>query len=84
MDAPIRAIVVPQRAGAAQAAIVSIRRSQALSALAGSTLIALAGGQAETFGKLADLVSQVPCYGFEPGPRLADIPVTLASLIEER
>jgi hypothetical protein len=82
-DVEIGAIVVLQRAGAVHAAIAPIRRSQALSALAGSTLIALAGGQVETFGKLADLVNQVPCFAFEPGPELADIPGALAALVKE-
>ena len=50
----------------------------------GPTLIVLAGGHAEIFGKLAELVNQIPCYGFEPGPRLADIPGTLAPLLRKR
>lgn len=83
-DAEIRAIVLPQRAGAEQSALTPIRRSQVLSALAGPTLIVLAGGHAEIFGKLAELVNQIPCYGFEPGPRLADIPGTLAPLLRKR
>lgn len=82
-DVAIRAIVVPQRAGAEDFAFSTARRSQALSALAGSTLIALAGERDRTFEKLADLVNQVPCYGFEPGKTLADIPRALASLVKK-
>jgi hypothetical protein len=77
----VRAIVVPERAGRPQASLTPIRRSRALSALAGSTLIALAGGRAETFAKIGNLVDALPCYGFEPGPRLADIPQALRTLI---
>lgn len=83
-DPEIRAIVVPQRAGAVSAVLAPIRRSQALSALAGSTLVALAGGRTETFAKLSNLVDRVPCYAFDPGPRLADIPAALATLISPR
>jgi hypothetical protein len=79
----IRAIIVPQRTGDMQGAIEPIRKSEALSALSGSTLVALAGGRSETFSKISELVGRVPCYEFDPGSRLENIPDVLASLIEQ-
>jgi hypothetical protein len=83
-DTEIRAIVLPKRAGAPRAAVEPIRPGQALSALAGPTSIVLAGGQADIFKKVTDLVKNVPCYTFDPGPNLADIPSTLAALVDQR
>ena len=78
----IHAIVLPRRAGAACAALTPCRPSQVLSALAGSTSIILGGGQTEIFEKLTDLVKKVPCYTFDPGPNIADIPAALAPLVD--
>lgn len=82
--AEIRTVVVLQRAGAARPALVPLRRSLALSALAAPSLVALPGGRTETYAKIAELVGRVPCYGFEPGPRLEDIPGALAPLLERQ
>lgn len=82
-DPHIRAIVLPRRTGAAKASLDAIRPSQALSALAGPTSIGLAGGQAAIFQKVTSLLKSVPCYIFEPGPRIADVPAVLAPLVNE-
>jgi hypothetical protein len=80
-DVEVRAIVVPQRRGAENATIVAMRRSQALLALAGSTLALLPGNRAEAYEKLAILTRNVPCCGFDPGHRLSDTPSVLARLL---
>ena len=79
-DVEIRAIVLPQRAGAACAALVPSRPSQALRALATTSLL-LAGGQTENFKKVTELVKAVPCYTFDPGPSMAGIPEALAGAL---
>lgn len=83
-DAEIRAIVLPRRTGGARAVLTPCRPLQVLQALAGSTSLLLGGGRSETFKKLAELVKAVPCYIFEPGPDLADIPSGLAPLLDRK
>jgi hypothetical protein len=82
-DSRIRAVVLPRRTGAARATLAPCRPSQVLQTLAGSTSIMLGGGQAEVFTKLSGLIKNVPCYTFDPGPSITDIPAALASLTDQ-
>lgn len=79
-DADIRAIVVPRRAGSAEASLTPLRRSVALRELAATTLAMLPGDPGSTYDDIARSIDEVPCYAFDPGPILSAAPAALATL----
>ncbi|MCJ7626505.1 MAG: hypothetical protein MUO76_23685 [Anaerolineaceae bacterium] len=71
---PIKAILVPRFLGHRDTSIQKLSSAQTLIALAPGTLFQLPGTDRESFGVMADLVRQVPCYSMETGTDLTQIP----------
>lgn len=61
-EAPVAAIVLPDRQPGAPAQLSPVTRVEALAALAPSSVIQFPGGSPTAFGMIADLVRQVPAY----------------------
>lgn len=81
--APLRAVIVPQVSpGAQQSKLTPLKGSQALMALAPSTLFQLAGTHQGCLSRMARLLRKVPCYRLELGSDVAALPKLLSELLE--
>jgi hypothetical protein len=67
-SAAIRAVVVPERAGAAVPRLSPIGRSETVRKIVMAKRQSIAGDEQASFEKLTALVRAVPCYRFDPGP----------------
>jgi hypothetical protein len=80
-DTPLRAVVLPRVNGTAPAATVPGDPSEALKALAPSTvLLAPSYGEA-TLAALAALVRHVPIYELHTGPDVASVPDAIEEIL---
>jgi hypothetical protein len=77
----LRAIVLPRLAQADKTTVLPATESEAMRALAPSTLLLLRGGQAETAAKTAALVRSVPAFRMELGQYPAEVAGALADLV---
>jgi hypothetical protein len=68
IDAPLRAIIVPQIGPGPGCTAERIDPADALRALAPSTLLQLAGGRNRAFEQMARLVRMLPCWRLVIGP----------------
>lgn len=80
--APIRALVLPRINADAPVQIRPASKSEALFALAPSSILLRPSSGAATLNKLAHLAEQVPCYWLELGHDLSEIPWQVEELIE--
>jgi len=74
---PLCALVLPRVTGQRDTRLAPIAPSQALRALAPSSLFQLPGTGPAEFFALANLAQQTPCYYLEAGTELSQIPQTL-------
>jgi len=81
--APIRGLFIPRVTGARESKIFPASKGQALLALSPSSLLLFPSRDAQGFGKLAQLVEQVPCYWLELGYDLSSIPRCVEELLAE-
>ncbi len=81
--ATIRAVVLLRVAGESESRLRSISKSQALLALAPSSLIEIPSRGIDGFSRLAQLVEQVSTYALELGRDLESIPRRVEELIAE-
>jgi len=68
LSAPLRAIIVPKIGSASSCSAQQISASDALKALAPSTVFQLAGARASALAKMAALVRKLPCWNLSIGP----------------
>lgn len=78
----LRAVLVPALAHQSQTHLEPISPSQALQALAPSTLFQLTDSGPAEFERMSRLVRRFPCYRLWVGENVADIPGVLARLLE--
>lgn len=78
---PIRAILVPFITGQPETKVTHTSASEALKALALSTMYQLSGKEHEALKPMIKLVNQVPCYEMELGTDLTAIPGVIISLL---
>lgn len=81
--ATVRAVVLLRVAGESESRLQSISKSQALLALAPSSLIEIPSRGIDGFSRLAQLVEQVPTYALELGRDLESIPRRVDEIIAE-
>jgi len=81
-SAPVAAIVLPARDGAAAPRLYPVGRSETVRRMAVAARQSLQGDDMATFHKLAAMVRDVPCYGFDPGPDPFAAAEALARLVE--
>jgi len=79
---PIRAVLIPRVTGRPETRIVKGSKVAALAALAPSTIIQLQVPIEGAFPVMRTLMERVPCFLFELGGDLADIPKVLTPFIE--
>ena len=76
--APLRAIILPSFSGAGRWEVSPAAPSDALRALAPSTIFQMPGGKAESFARMAALVRAIPCWTLRLGADpMAAVPVLL-------
>jgi hypothetical protein len=78
---PVRAVLVPRIAGIRDTRIVAASPTEALVALAPSTIFQLHPPHRDALAKMAALVRQVPCYSLELGTDLEQIPNAIIELL---
>lgn len=78
---PLRAILLPTITGEKATSLTATSKSEALRALAPSTLFQLSTGGEQDFRFLSRLVGQVPAYRLNLGTELAQIPKAIQSLL---
>lgn len=81
---PLRAILMPRVTGARETRVSPASAHAALLALAPSTVSQLATADGQVFARLAALVRNVPCWNLELGTDMAQIPGTIARLLEQQ
>jgi hypothetical protein len=81
-EAEIKAIVVPQPTDWAEFRLAPMGRADTLRKLMEATRQSMLGDEAVAFSKLAELVSQVPCYALRAGGDASALSDGLARLIE--
>ncbi len=80
-DAPLRAVAVLERSGAARPALAPITGAAALAALAPASMLWSPGPREATFSSLARAIDGVPCFAFDPGPAPAETAAAIRSLL---
>lgn len=78
---PLRAILAPRVTGERETRVVPVTATEALRALAPSTIFQLPGAGGDTLRLLAGVSSAVPCYRLELGTDLAAIPTVITKLL---
>lgn len=78
---PLRAILLPTITGQKATSLTVASKSEALRALAPSTIFQLSTGGEQDFRFLAQLVGQVPAYRLNVGTELAQIPEAIRPLL---
>ena len=84
LEADLRAILIPKRAGEGVATVRPALSAAALAALAPSTILQLPAAGSHTLERLAGIVRAVPSYVLELGTSLDAIPTAIAPLLEPR
>lgn len=77
---PLRAVLAPRVTGGTTK-VVAISPTEALRALAPSTIFQLPGAGADAFRLLAGVTAGVPCYRLELGPDTAAIPAVITDIL---
>jgi hypothetical protein len=80
-EAPLRAIAIPHVTGARDTHTAPATASEALGALAPSTLLQLVGRDRSALARLAHAVRAVPCHRLELGTEVAQVPEALGKLL---
>lgn len=78
---PLHAILLPTIAKRAETMLVAANKSEALRALAPSTIFQLANSGEQDFRLLTHLIQQVPAYHLNLGNKLAQIPQVIQGLL---
>ncbi len=78
---PLRAVLAPRITGGNDTRLADCSESQALLALAASTIAQLPMAGAEDLDRLGDLVAGLPCYTIELGTDLSQIPKVIQSIL---
>ncbi len=81
-DFPVKAVLVPRITGGAETRARPINPSQALLALAPTSLLQFAGGGG-TLGAMARVVKRVPTFLLELGTDVARVPAVIRGLLRE-
>lgn len=81
VEFPLRAILVPRVTGGRETQAVPVTSTEALRALAPSTIFQLPGAGGDTLRFLAGVSSAVPCYRLELGTDIAAIPAVITKLL---
>jgi hypothetical protein len=80
---PLKAILVPRvRTTQRESRVVEIPRTDALAALAPSTIVQMRTAKQEALGVITKLVGQVPSYGLDVGTDTSSIPDTIADFLD--
>jgi len=80
---PLGALLVPRVTGRVETRLSPISGTEALRALAPSSLLNVPGSGAAAFARLADLVRRVPGYALELGTDLARVAEAIERLLEK-
>lgn len=78
---PLSAVLVARITGGTASWLEPISPSEALLALAPSSILQLDWAGGKDFRALAKLVKSVPCYDFHLGTKISEIPAALSSLL---
>lgn len=78
---PLRGIVVPRIVEGGTCKIEKIPKSDALRAMAPSTLFQIPGDQAKSLARLASIVRQLPCWSIYLGENPCEAPARLEQLV---
>ena len=81
---PVRGIVVPRITGGETHKLERISRSEALRALAPSTLFQMPGDQSKSLTRLASIVRQLSCWSLSIGEDPGNVPALLEKLSTSR
>lgn len=81
-QAELAAIFIPRIGPHARSHVTPARKSEALAALAPTTLFQLPLGESGTFAALRDLVSQTPCYTLHLGSDLYSAPEAIRNFLD--
>lgn len=80
-DLPLEALLLPVITGQSETSLAATSKSEALRALAPSTIFQLSNGGEQDFRFLAHLVARVPAYRLNLGTELAQIPKVIQTLL---
>ena len=80
---PVRAVLTPRVTNRDETRLLPLSPSDALRALAPSTLFQLSGTGSSEFATIADFVRRVPCYVLELGNDFEKIPQEISNLLKD-
>jgi hypothetical protein len=82
-SAPVTALALPRLLGSDRTTYVEAGKGEAMLKLAPSSVTMPFRTGHTGFARLADLVRAVPCYWFDLGPDVSDVPEALGALLRE-